>query len=94
MVGRALGAVNGVKSLTEGVGPLLFGSLLTLSEKDRFPGWPYFLAAIMVGFAYQAGRALPEDGESYAAEYISPMHKGVHFEETNSLLEETEDEDR
>ncbi|KAL9185079.1 hypothetical protein ACHAXT_002856 [Thalassiosira profunda] len=94
MVGRALGAVNGVKSLTEGVGPLLFGSLLTMSEKGRFPGWPYFLAAIMVGFAYQAGRTLPEDGESYTAEYTRPRHKGVHFEETNSLLEEREDEDR
>ncbi|KAL7525128.1 hypothetical protein ACHAXR_001406, partial [Thalassiosira sp. AJA248-18] len=54
-VGRALGAVNGVKSLTEGVGPLLFGTLLTMSEKDKFPGWPYFLAAIMVALAYQAG---------------------------------------
>ena len=27
MVGRALGAVNGVKSLTEGIGPLLFGTV-------------------------------------------------------------------
>ena len=40
MVGRALGAVNGVKSLTEGIGPLLFGMLLTMSEKDALPGWP------------------------------------------------------
>ena len=38
MVGRALGAVNGVKSLTEGVGPLVFGTLLTMSENDKFPG--------------------------------------------------------
>mmetsp|Transcript_16280 Transcript_16280/g.35420 ORF Transcript_16280/g.35420 Transcript_16280/m.35420 type:complete len:478 (+) Transcript_16280:413-1846(+) len=64
MVGRALGAVNGVKSLTEGVGPLLFGTLLTMSEKDKFPGWPYFLAAIMVALAYQAGRALPDENDS------------------------------
>lgn len=27
MVGRALGAVNGVKSLTEGIGPLIFGTV-------------------------------------------------------------------
>jgi hypothetical protein len=27
MVGRALGAINGVKSLTEGIGPLLFGTV-------------------------------------------------------------------
>ena len=37
MVGRALGAVNGVKSLTENVGPLVFGTLLTMSEKDSLP---------------------------------------------------------
>jgi DHA1 family tetracycline resistance protein-like MFS transporter len=61
MVGRALGAVNGVKSLTEGVGPLVFGTLLTMSEKDALPGWPYFIAAIMAALAYQAGRALPGD---------------------------------
>jgi hypothetical protein len=59
MVGRALGAVNGVKSLTEGVGPLVFGTLLTMSEKDKFPGWPYFIAAIMAALAFHAGGALP-----------------------------------
>ena len=68
-VGRALGAVNGVKSLTEGVGPLMFGTLLTMSEKDRLPGWPYFIAAIMTVMAYHAGSALPsiddENGMSY-----------------------------
>ena len=60
-VGRALGAINGVKALTEGIGPLLFGTLLTMSEKDSFPGWPYFLASIMVGLAYQVCRTLPDD---------------------------------
>ncbi len=35
MVGEALGAVNGVKALTEGVGPLVFGALMTFSEKVR-----------------------------------------------------------
>jgi DHA1 family tetracycline resistance protein-like MFS transporter len=66
MVGRALGAVNGVKSLTEGVGPLVFGTLLTMSEKDNLPGWPYFIAAVMAAMAFHAGGALPnadqEDG--------------------------------
>ena len=60
-VGRALGAINGVKALTEGIGPLLFGTLLTMSEKDSLPGWPYFLASIMVGLAYQVCRTLPDD---------------------------------
>jgi hypothetical protein len=61
-----LGAINGVKSVTEGIGPLLFGSLLTMSENDRLPGWPYFGAAIMVAVAYQVCRELPmEDGISF-----------------------------
>eukprot|EP00804_Cyclotella_cryptica_P002731 CCRYP_009632-RA/>CCRYP_009632-RA protein AED:0.40 eAED:0.41 QI:0/0/0/1/0/0.5/2/0/535 len=59
MVGRALGAMNGVKSLTEGVGPLVFGTLLTMSEKDNLPGWPYFIAAVMAAMAFHAGSALP-----------------------------------
>ncbi|KAL7545362.1 hypothetical protein ACHAWF_008711, partial [Thalassiosira exigua] len=68
MVGRALGAVNGVKSLTEGVGPLLFGTLLTASEKHKLPGWPYFLAAVMVAAAHRsAGGLSDEEGEEYAA---------------------------
>lgn len=61
MVGRALGAVNGLKSLTEGVGPLVFGTLLTMSENDALPGWPYFIAAIMATMAFRVGRALPGD---------------------------------
>lgn len=66
MVGRALGAINGVKSVTEGIGPLLFGSLLTMSENDRLPGWPYFGAAIMVAIAFQVCRELPiEDGSTF-----------------------------
>ncbi len=57
MVGRALGAVNGVKSLTEGVGPLLFGMLR----------WPYFIAAVMAAFAWHATRSLSDevDGRLY-----------------------------
>ena len=70
MVGRALGAVNGVKSLTEGIGPLLFGTLLTMSEKDRLPGWPYFLAAIMVALAYQAARKLPDQNNVTSEFYV------------------------
>jgi len=91
MVGRALGAVNGVKSLTEGVGPLVFGTLLTMSEKDKFPGWPYFLAAIMVAFAYQACRALPDDCENYTSDFYiqtTPTRNGQHKVVVTSMLEE------
>ena len=81
MVGRALGAVNGVKSLTEGIGPLLFGSLLTMSEKDRLPGWPYFLAAIMVAFAYQAARKLPDQKNDTSELYIKARVPSNHTED-------------
>ena len=36
-VGEALGAMNGIKALTEGIGPLIFGGLMTLSEKSSLP---------------------------------------------------------
>ena len=61
MVGRALGSINGVKSLTEGVGPLIFGTLLTISETHSLPGWPYFLAACMAVLAFHATKSLPGD---------------------------------
>ena len=36
-IGEALGAMNGIKALTEGIGPLVFGGLMTLSEKSSVP---------------------------------------------------------
>lgn len=62
-VGEALGAVNGVKSLTEGIGPLVFGSLMTLSEHSTLPGWPYLVAAVLVAAAYQVAGDLPDPEE-------------------------------
>lgn len=62
-VGEALGAVNGVKALTEGIGPLFFGSLMTLSEHSALPGWPYLLAGLLGVFAYRAVGTLPDTDE-------------------------------
>ncbi len=63
-VGEALGALNGVKALTEGIGPLCFGALMTISEQSDFPGWPYWIAALLVLVAYDvADRTLPKDDE-------------------------------
>ena len=59
-VGEALGAVNGIKALTEGIGPLVFGSLMTLSERSILPGWPYLVAALIVYVAYQYSGQLPD----------------------------------
>ena len=60
VLGEALGAVNGIKALTEGIGPLVFGSLMTLSEESSLPGWPYLLAAILVYLAYRHAARLPD----------------------------------
>ncbi|CAJ1948563.1 unnamed protein product [Cylindrotheca closterium] len=62
--GEALGAINGVKALTEGIGPLIFGGLMTISEGTDLPGWPYWIAAILVLKAYQASKDLPFDGSA------------------------------
>lgn len=66
-IGEALGAMNGIKALTEGIGPLVFGTLMTLSEHSAIPGWPYLLAAVLVATAYQAVDRIP-DGEDYVHE--------------------------
>jgi DHA1 family tetracycline resistance protein-like MFS transporter len=70
MVGEALGAINGVKALTEGIGPLLFGSLMTISEGSALPGWPYLLAGLLVLAAYRAANDLPDtqDDDDYIHE--------------------------
>lgn len=69
MIGEALGAINGVKALTEGVGPLVFGTLMTLSEKSMLPGWPYLVASIFALIAYNRSANLPnEDDEDYISE--------------------------
>jgi MFS family permease len=59
-VGEALGAINGIKALTEGIGPLVFGTLMTLSEHSILPGWPYLLAAVLALGAYKQASELPD----------------------------------
>jgi len=77
-VGEALGAVNGVKALTEGIGPLVFGTLMTLSEHSLLPGWPYLLAAILAWFAYKAADELPDpEDDDYIHELDRRKNKGV-----------------
>lgn len=72
-VGEALGAINGVKALTEGVGPLVFGTLMTFSENSILPGWPYILASILVVTAYNRTSSLPdENDEDYLSEKYKP----------------------
>lgn len=66
-VGEVLGAIHGIKALTEGIGPLLFGILMSISEKYHktslilsfLPkGWPYILLAILPLMAYRQSHEL------------------------------------
>jgi DHA1 family tetracycline resistance protein-like MFS transporter len=59
-VGEALGAINGIKALTEGIGPLIFGGLMTISEGSIMPGWPYLIASTAGFVAYKAANELPD----------------------------------
>ena len=77
-IGEALGAINGVKALTEGVGPLFFGGLMTVSEKSKLPGWPYLIAGLFSMVAYQRAKLLPvEDSDIRMASYISEKYSGA-----------------
>lgn len=63
IVGEALGAINGIKALTEGIGPLIFGSLMTVSEHTAFPGSPYWLAGVFVFVAHHLADKLPANSD-------------------------------
>lgn len=62
-VGEALGAINGIKALTEGIGPLIFGTLMTFSEHTAFPGSPYWLAGVFVFVAHHLAAKLPANSD-------------------------------
>jgi MFS transporter, DHA1 family, tetracycline resistance protein len=72
-VGEALGAINGIKALTEGLGPLFFGALMTVSEHTSFPGSPYWLAGVLVLISYRYADRLPNHTEpSPYSSFASP----------------------
>jgi MFS transporter, DHA1 family, tetracycline resistance protein len=72
-VGEALGAINGIKALTEGIGPLFFGALMTVSEHTDYPGSPYWLAAVLVLISYHYAARLPNHTEpSPYSSFASP----------------------
>lgn len=73
-VGEALGAINGIKALTEGIGPLVFGTLMTLSEHTAFPGSPYWLAGVFVLVAHHLADQLPANSDAkIEKEYIHEL---------------------
>mmetsp|Transcript_39089 Transcript_39089/g.51547 ORF Transcript_39089/g.51547 Transcript_39089/m.51547 type:complete len:453 (+) Transcript_39089:36-1394(+) len=60
--GEALGAINGVKALTEGFGPLVFGYMLSMFETTFLPGTPYLVAAVFALSALIVSFSFPEEG--------------------------------
>ena len=83
-VGETLGAINGVKALTEGVGPLIFGILMTLSEGTVLPGGPYVIASILAMLAWKMAGELDEDDHEGYEEDVRVAEK----EEVRGLLDE------
>mmetsp|Transcript_15431 Transcript_15431/g.42794 ORF Transcript_15431/g.42794 Transcript_15431/m.42794 type:complete len:425 (+) Transcript_15431:1018-2292(+) len=77
-VGEALGAINGIKALTEGLGPLVFGTLMTVSEHTAFPGSPYWLAAILVFVAHHLADQLPANSDATLDLGRNYKHKHKH----------------
>jgi MFS transporter, DHA1 family, tetracycline resistance protein len=86
-VGEALGAINGIKALTEGIGPLFFGTLMTISEKSVLPGWPYLLAAVLVAAAYLETNKLPDiEEDDYVHELDRKRRHGYASDSTGILM--------
>lgn len=82
-VGEALGAVNGIKALTEGIGPLVFGSLMTVSEHSALPGWPYLLAAVLVVAAYKQADELPDTEDD---DYIHELDRRKRNDDSDGIM--------
>lgn len=91
-VGEVLGAIHGIKALTEGIGPLLFGLLMSLSENYHktnsissfLPqGWPYILLTILPLMAYRLSHELLKH-QNQCDEYDdllllqSPQYRNMH----------------
>ena len=75
MQGEALGALNGIKALTEGFGPLAFGVFMALFEKSAVPGAPYLIASVLSLWALLHCYELPPQPELVTAKF-NALRKG------------------
>jgi len=90
-VGEALGAINGIKALTEGIGPLVFGTLMTFSEHTAFPGSPYWLAGVFVLVAHRLADQLPANSDAkIEKEYIHELEFKRRYPHPKKYDEEEE----
>lgn len=83
--GESLGVLNGIKAITEGCGPLVFGALMGLYENSPTPGMPYLPAGMLVlwallhSFDSSFSSAKGKDGNT------DPLDEIIHIE-TDPLL--------
>ena len=91
MQGEAQGAVNGVKAVTEGIGPLAFSFLLALFERTAMPGAPYLVASAVVLVALALSFQLPSEDEYSAWRALTATRDDPL--ETRGLLEDDDDDD-
>lgn len=90
--GMAQGSINGVKALTEGFGPLLFGILMHLFEDSAMPGAPYIIAAGVVCLAVGVTFRIPSE-EEYAV-YQALMRESEEEERAGLLAPDSDSEDQ
>jgi MFS transporter, DHA1 family, tetracycline resistance protein len=90
MQGEALGALNGIKAVTEGFGPLIFGLLMGLYEHHPMPGGPYLLASVLSLWAFLHCYELPPEPELLAAKHFARVQGN---DEASGLLSSGDSED-
>lgn len=92
-----LGAINGVRALTEGFGPLLFSFLFWQTENTFLPGCPYLIAAVVCVSALVLSFELPESvDDDDAGLLLGPYGKdaeGGGAEELLGLLASDDEEE-
>jgi len=84
--GEALGAMNGIRALTEGFGPLVFGFLMFVCQDTWAPGAPYLLASACSVAALYYSTKLPSEAEVW--EYEKRVLREEGTRETVGLLSE------
>lgn len=84
--GEALGAMNGIRALTEGFGPLVFGFLMSMCQDTWAPGAPYLLASACSVAALYYSTKLPSEAEVW--EYEKRMLREEGTGEAVGLLSE------
>ena len=85
-VGQLLGAIHGIKALTEGIGPLCFGLIFSFSNHNHhhFTGWPYFLLSIFPMLAlYQCQYLQYETNDNDCIDKKIIIHKRTNNNNNN-----------